>query len=90
MPRPTAQPGPPRGTQVILKSLKGFAQETKRISEAQRKENLEQKIGPPRDAQVIIGSLGSSDFHVLMRLYKEQKVFTRHRYSCIQSKTKAN
>ena len=88
MPRPTAQPGPPRGAQVILKSLKGFAQETKRFYEAQRKENLEQKIGPPRDAQVILASLGSSDFEVLMRLYKEQKVVTRHKYSCVQSKLK--
>ena len=86
MPRPTAQPGPPRGAQVILKSLKGFTQETKSLYEAQWKENLEQKIGPPRDAQVILASLGSSDFDVLMRLYKEQKVFTKHKYSCIQSK----
>ena len=90
MPRPTAQPGPPWSAQVILKSLKGFTQETKSLYEAQIKENFEQKIGHPRDAQVIIGSLGSSDFYVLMRLYKEQKVFTKHKYSCIQSKTKAN
>ena len=35
---------------------------------------------------MILASLGSSDFDVLMRLYKEQEVFTRHKYSCIQSK----